>query len=137
MTSTAATTIAAIERELDLAASPDRVWRALTDSSEVALGTDPPGPPEVAATAAGIDSPGWPIQATIDSTGTVTPSGASMRSRTPSSKASISMFDLSVSISKSGSPRTTLSPSFLNHWRTVHSSVICPGMGMRMATAIR
>ena len=38
MTDTAAATatIPAIERELDLAASPDRVWRALTDSGEVA-----------------------------------------------------------------------------------------------------
>ena len=34
MTDTATTTIPAIERELDLAASPDRVWRALTDSTE-------------------------------------------------------------------------------------------------------
>jgi uncharacterized protein YndB with AHSA1/START domain len=36
MTETLADTAPAIERELDLAASPDRVWRALTDSTELA-----------------------------------------------------------------------------------------------------
>jgi uncharacterized protein YndB with AHSA1/START domain len=36
VTDTITGTTAAIERELDLAASPDRVWRALTDSDEVA-----------------------------------------------------------------------------------------------------
>ena len=35
-TTTLPDTVAAIERELDLAAPPDRVWRALTDSAEVA-----------------------------------------------------------------------------------------------------
>ena len=38
---------------------------------------------------------------------------------------------------RAGSPFDTESPSCLNHARTVHSSVICPGWGMRMATAIR
>jgi uncharacterized protein YndB with AHSA1/START domain len=36
VTETIEGTTAAIERELDLAASPDRVWRALTDSDELA-----------------------------------------------------------------------------------------------------
>ena len=36
MTDTIETTTAAIERELELSASPDRVWRALTDSDELA-----------------------------------------------------------------------------------------------------
>jgi uncharacterized protein YndB with AHSA1/START domain len=36
MTASVDPSVAAIERELDFAAPPDRVWRALTDSSEVA-----------------------------------------------------------------------------------------------------
>jgi hypothetical protein len=85
----------------------------------------------------GIASPAWPIQATTVFTGTVVPSGTRMRSSTPSSKVSISMFDLSVSISNRTSPLWTGSPSRLSHAISVHSSVIWPGRGMRIGVAIR
>jgi hypothetical protein len=85
----------------------------------------------------GTSSPGSPIQATMESTGTVSPSPTRTFRSVPVSKASTSMSDLSVSISKSASPFAMLSPSCLYHCRTVHSSVIWPGWGMRMGVAIR
>ena len=59
-----------------------------------------------------------------------------IRSRTPSSNASTSIVDLSVSISKRTSPFATGSPSFLCQAMTVHSSVIWPGFGMRIGCAM-
>ena len=87
--------------------------------------------------ASGIASPAWPIQASSVLTGTVAPSGTRMRSSTPSSNVSISMFDLSVSISNRTSPLWTGSPSCLSQDWSVHSSVIWPGRGMRIGVAIR
>ena len=112
----------------------------------VAGGAVPPTAPPTASTAgaaastgtagsgvSGIASPGWPTQAQTWFTGTVSPSWATIRSRTPSSKASTSIADLSVSISNSTSPLATWSPSRLCQAMTVHSSVICPGFGIRIA----
>jgi len=57
MTPTTATlndTVPAIERVLDLAASPERVWRALTDSAELAAWF-----PQRASMPAGVGEIGW------------------------------------------------------------------------------
>ena len=52
----------------------------------------------------GTSSPAWPTHATTALTGAVAPSATTMASRTPSSNASTSMIDLSVSISNRTSP---------------------------------
>ena len=54
MTPTINATVAAIERELDLTASPDRVWRALTDSDEIAAWV-----PQRASMPASAGETGW------------------------------------------------------------------------------
>ena len=89
-----------------------------------------------AVTGSGIVSPGSPTYAQTVFTGIVAPTSAMIRRRTPSSNASTSMVDLSVSISKRMSPLLTGSPSFLCQAMTVHSSVIWPGFGMRIACAM-
>jgi hypothetical protein len=86
--------------------------------------------------ASGISSPGWPTYATTEFTGTVSPSSTSRRKRTPASKASTSITALSVSISNSTSPLATGSPSALFQVRSVHSSVIWPGRGIRIGRTI-
>ena len=80
------------------------------------------------AGASGTASPASPTQAQMLLTGTDSPAWTTILSRTPSSKASTSMTDLSVSISNRTSPRWTGSPSFLCHSTTEHSSVIWPGL---------
>jgi len=76
-------------------------------------------------------SPGSPTYPQTAFTGTVWPSSTTRFRSTPFSKASTSMFDLSVSISKSTSPFSTLSPTRCARRRGRTSSVIWPGFGMR------
>ena len=90
----------------------------------------------IGADASGIASPGAPTHAQTAFTGTVSPSATTCRSSTPSSNDSTSIADLSVSISNRTSPRWTASPSALRHSRSVHSSVIWPGLGMSTGWAI-
>ena len=65
-----------------------------------------------------------------DPTGALPPSGTEIEERVPSSKASISMVALSVSISAMMSPISTSSPSFLSQRTTVPSSMVSDSLGI-------
>jgi hypothetical protein len=59
----------------------------------------------------------------------VSPSGTRIFSSTPSSKASTSRFDLSVSTSAIASPEEMLSPSFFSHLRIFPSVIVGESAG--------
>ena len=94
--------------------------------SEVSGACDPgtmnpePGTPnpEPAADASGAVSPGCSSHAMVCPTGMTAPSRAVTAERMPSPGASTSTTALSVSISASGSPFLTVSPSFFRHDRS-------------------
>jgi hypothetical protein len=62
--------------------------------------------------------------------GTVSPGWTRISSRIPAAGAGISASTLSVEISKSGSSRWTLSPTFFIHLVTVPSAIDSPIWGM-------
>ena len=69
-------------------------------------------------------------------TGILSPALISSALTTPSPVASISMFVLSVSTEKRGSPFFTASPSFLYHSTSFPSSMLKPSFGMMIISAI-
>ena len=88
-----------------------------------------------AAVASVIASPCSPIQAMVCPTG-ASPSWSAILSRTPAKSASTSWVTLSVSISKSGSPFSTVSPSDFSHFVTVPDSIPWPRRGSLTSFAI-
>jgi hypothetical protein len=68
--------------------------------------------------------------------GTVAPASARISLSTPEAGAGISASTLSVEISKSGSSRSTLSPTLLSHLVMVPSAMDSPIWGM-MTSVIR
>src|SRR5271168_1094349 len=68
--------------------------------------------------------------------GTVWPSLTLISFSTPAEGDGISASTLSVEISKSGSPRSTLSPAFLSHFVIVPSKMLSPIWGMMTSTAM-
>src|SRR5438105_210701 len=77
-----------------------------------------------------MSSSGLATTAMTSPTGTVSPSWASALRKTPFSNASISTFALSVSISATGSPRSTRSPSAFSQRRRTPSCMSAPIWGM-------
>ncbi len=71
--------------------------------------------PSATASTSGSSSPGAVMMASVSATGTSTPSSARILRMTPDAGASTSYVTLSESTSTTGSPFSTLSPSFLNH----------------------
>src|SRR5438093_1416722 len=69
------------------------------------------------------------ISAITVATGALASAGSRMRRTIPEADASISMFALSVSISKRTSPFSTRSPSFLCHAIRRPSSIVRPSLG--------
>ena len=88
------------------------------DAAGVADAAGTAGTAGAAGADSGIASPTSPTQAQTVLTGTDSPAWTRILSRTPSSNASTSITDLSVSISNRTSPRRTGSPSFLCHSTT-------------------
>src|SRR6266545_6203937 len=81
-------------------------------------------------------SPFSRINAITVATGTVVPFGAVIRTRVPLAGASTSIVALSVSMSKSGSPAFTLSPSDLYQLATVPSSMTISTLGIITSTGM-
>ena len=77
-----------------------------------------------------------PITATTVLTGTVSPSLCRISVTTPAAGAGISASTLSVEISKSGSSRSTLSPTFLIQRTIVPSAIDSPICGITTSVAI-
>ncbi len=63
-------------------------------------------------------------------TGTVAPSSTRIFETVPATGDGTSVSTLSVEISKSGSSRSTWSPSFLSHFRIVPSTMVSPSWGI-------
>ena len=95
------------------------------------------GMPLSLGASAWISSPSSPIQAIVWPTG-ASPSASAIFSSTPAKSDSTSCVTLSVSISKSGSPFSTVSPSDFSHFVTVPASMPWPSRGSltSLATAI-
>src|SRR5712691_12272432 len=85
---------------------------------------------------AGDTSSGARMAAITCPTGTSSPAAADMRASTPSAGASISTVALSVSISASGSPFATCSPSALSHCTILPVSCDIPNAGRMTSVAI-
>ncbi len=83
-----------------------------------------------AAGAEAAASPASPIFATTVLIGTVSPSGTRISRRTPADGEGISASTLSVEISKSGSSRLTVSPTFFIQRVRVPSAIDSPICGM-------
>lgn len=86
---------------------------------------------------AGIFSPAAPIVATTLLTGTVSPSFTAIAISTPAAGDGISASTLSVEISKSGSSRSTESPTFLIQRTMVPSAIDSPIWGMTTGVDIK
>ncbi len=84
----------------------------------------------VGAGGAATASPSAPITATTVLIGTVVPGSKRISLRTPEAGAGISASTLSVEISKRGSSRWTLSPTFFIHLVMVPSAIDSPIWGM-------
>src|SRR5262245_28500663 len=80
--------------------------------------------------------PAPPITATTLFTGTVSPSWTRISDTTPAAGDGISASTLSVEISKSGSSRSTLSPTFLIQRTIVPSAIDSPICGITTSVAI-
>ena len=76
------------------------------------------------------------MTATTELTGTVSPSFARISVSTPAAGDGISASTLSVEISKSGSSRSTLSPTFLIQRTIVPSAIDSPICGITTSLAI-
>ena len=90
----------------------------------------PSSPPAAASAAASTFSPALPTAAMGLPTGTAVPSETKCLSTTPLYCDSTSTVALSVSISASSSPFSTLSPSFLAQRTRVPSAISKPSLGM-------
>src|SRR5581483_5007488 len=90
-----------------------------------------------AAAGAAAASPAAPMTATTLLTGTVSPSFTRISATTPAAGDGISASTLSVEISKSGSSRSTLSPTFLIQRTIVPSAIDSPICGITTSVAIR
>src|SRR5258707_3986119 len=88
------------------------------------------------ASSAGGVSPARRIQAMVRPTGTSAPGCALTPARKPSAGDSISMTALSVSISRSGSPLATVSPSFFSQEISLPVSWAISSAGMTTLIAI-
>src|SRR5229473_139906 len=111
------------------------------DATRCADGAGLAGVP-VAGAAAGdgvtdAAEPGAPITATTLLTGTVSPSFARISVTTPATGDGISASTLSVEISKSGSSRSTDSPTFLIQRTMVPSAIDSPICGITTSVGIR
>src|SRR5688572_26774537 len=84
-----------------------------------------------------MSSLGSPITAIVCPNGADCPSLIRILRRTPFARACISIVALSVSISASGSPMETLSPSFFNQREICPSSIVGESFGMITFVAIR
>src|SRR5271165_3973509 len=82
-----------------------------------------------AAGCGGTDTP-VPMRPTTVLMPTVAPSATRISVRTPASGAGISVSTLSVEISKSGSSRSTFSPTFFSHRVKVPSTMLSPIWGI-------
>src|SRR3954453_14176720 len=143
---------------IDSTARPDsattRRTRGESSRPSRGAGADPPddappdgappltGPPAGAAgapTAAGAEplmaAPASPIRASTAPTGTVSPSGTTISSSTPSYGLGISESTLSVETSNSGSSKATVSPTDLSQRPTVPSVTDSPSFGMVISCA--
>src|SRR6201991_1812027 len=98
-----------------------------------AAGSDVLGAGTVAGAAAFPAAP--PMTATTVLIVTVEPSGTLISERTPATGEGISASTLSVEISKIGSSRWTLSPTFLSHLVMVPSVMDSPICGIRTSVA--
>ena len=90
----------------------------------------------VGADGAVTASPGAPICAMGAPIGAASPSETRIASSVPGSSASYSIVALSVSISTSGWPCSTESPTATSHFATVPSSIESESRGMTISTAI-
>src|SRR5205814_5646741 len=81
-------------------------------------------------------APAAPITATTLFTGTVSPSLTRISETTPAAGDGTSVSTLSVEISKSGSSRSTVSPTFFIQRTTVPSAIDSPICGMTTSVAI-
>src|SRR3990172_1628019 len=86
---------------------------------------------------AGTASPGLPIQANTDSTGTVLPSACTIFKMVPLTGLGTSVSTLSVLISTKGSYSLTCSPSFFSQRVTVASVTPSPIWGSVTLVAIK
>jgi hypothetical protein len=92
---------------------------------------------EAEAAGAEVDAPApSPITATTVLMPTVAPASVRISCRVPLAGEGISASTLSVEISKSGSSRSTLSPTFLSHLVSVPSVMDSPIWGIRTSVAI-
>ena len=99
-------------------------------------GTGPGGCGVFAAWPAAALSTAGPMTATTLLTGTVSPSLTRISVTTPAAGDGISASTLSVEISKSGSSRSTLSPTFLIQRTMVPSAIDSPICGITTSVAI-
>jgi hypothetical protein len=83
-----------------------------------------------------VASPASPRTPTTVLIGTVCPSATRISVRVPATGAGISASTLSVEISKMGSSRLTLSPTFFSHLVIVPSAIDSPIWGMMISVAI-
>src|ERR1700746_3003470 len=83
-----------------------------------------------------MSSSGSPTMAIVWPNGALSPSLIRIFRNTPADRACISIVALSVSISASGSPIETLSPSFFNQRETWPSSMVGERFGMMTFVAI-
>jgi len=94
------------------------------------------GGPAAGAGAAVTASPSLAITPTTVLIGTVVPGWTRISFRVPEAGAGISASTLSVEISKSGSSRCTLSPTFFIHFVTVPSAMDSPIWGMMTSVMV-
>jgi len=94
------------------------------------------GPGPASASRAVISSPFSPMIASSPPTGTLPPSGTTILSRVPASKASSSMVALSLSASATTSPASTVSPSLLCHFSSTPRVMVSLSFGMVSLLAI-
>jgi hypothetical protein len=109
---------------------------AATAGAGGAAGAGGEGGAAAGAGAAATASPSAPITPTTVLMGTVAPACTRISLKTPAAGAGISASTLSVEISKRGSSRWTLSPTFFIHFVMVPSAMDSPIWGM-MTSVIR
>ncbi len=118
----------------------DLLTVAAADSSALAAAggvfTEAAGALSAEGVGGSSDSPSSSRIAIAEPTGALPPSGIEILERIPSSKASISMVALSVSISAIISPISTSSPSFLSQRTTVPSVMVSESLGISILIGI-
>ena len=108
--------------------------------ASIATGRNPPRGSGFGSSAAGSTgaacSPSSSRTARVAPISALPPSSIKISERIPSSKASIAMVALSVSISAISSPISTWSPTFLSQRTTVPSVMVSESLGISMCVAI-